>query len=935
MTVRLKDFWIPFLMILLVSECTSQVRRELKTVNGAGSGRYQEGAIVHITAAVPKTGWIFEKWSGGQGTIADVYEDSTHLVMPAKSLTVKAVYRDRWSCGIGDIDRIRRELRKTPTTDRNARSRRAALYRWWRFLWRQGTEMHSFDGIADRLVNFDDDSPEGREAIDRGFASLESLHAHPVFIPEITGVSEDRPAEPAPRTDWPLYHGTEGSQRGFSPDAGPSVGRLAWRFPKGYRWDARPVLDGGRVFIASPGTDVIGFCLDEKTGEVVWKARQYGIQMYGTQGAKYDPLVTDDRVILVTGSQQTSVFVMEKKTGEPVRAAGRASSRAPGLSPKDAAVYQSHGKNVVLMDCRTGNKTWSFQAGTFLSGDPVLSGNRIYAADVDGSVYCFGLKSSEPVWHTHIGAEICGTPGVGHARIYLGDKIGKLHALDSSQGNEIWSYQADDFEERAHRFFSGALEVRGRVYAGAASGCVYCLDAGTGSLVWKCSVGDWIRSRPLMLDGVLYVATLDGRLAAIQDCGDHGKKIWQVRLNEHGFTADLAGSRRGILASGRDLILYSVSPATGFIQWRHGILDGAWVNGQFHAADWTGGLQPSPVVADGIVYVGGADGFVNALDAETGIELWRFETTGSVSAAPAVAEGKVFFGEIDGFDEFFAVDRITGNPIWRSREYGTVWVSAAYSNHRLFFGDTDGIMYAVDPDSGKCLWRYDTARDTPKENLPEGTPHRHGYPPGVYSNPASDGTTVYTGSWAGYYLALDQITGRLLWRTQTNDGNPEGGLPDSAAPVLWRDHLYVQKLGSVLAALRRTDGKIEWEWRAPPGFLQNGTVAAHDGRIFGSAVRAVTSLPYCARLYAFRDVAHGGEKIWEYRGGGGLTAPVVTKDKVIVGSSADVFITCIRPEDGKVLWRLYTGDQMLENVPALYGDKVYAHSKNGWLNAVR
>jgi outer membrane protein assembly factor BamB len=175
----------------------------------------------------------------------------------------------------------------------------------------------------------------------------------------------------------------------------------------------------------------------------------------------------------------------------------------------------------------------------------------------------------------------------------------------------------------------------------------------------------------------------------------------------------------------------------------------------------------------------------------------------------------------------------------------------------------------------------------------------------------------------------------MVWRTQTNDGNQEGGLPDSAAPVLWGNHVYVQKIGHILAALNRETGKIEWEWRAPLHFLQNGTVAAHDQKIFGSVTHRVTKLPYNATIYAFDDVTRGSQVLWKYKGGGGLTSPVITEGKLISGSSCDPFMVCLDPDDGSVIWRTFTGGEMLENVPAIYGNKVYAHFNNGWLLAIQ
>ena len=201
--------------------------------------------------------------------------------------------------------------------------------------------------------------------------------------------------------------------------------------------------------------------------------------------------------------------------------------------------------------------------------------------------------------------------------------------------------------------------------------------------------------------------------------------------------------------------------------------------------------------------------------------------------------------------------------------------------------------------------------------------------------PVADKDSFYTGSWSGYYFSWEQETGNLRWRTQTGYNERGGGLPDSAAPTLHKDHLYVQKNGHIIAAINKHSGKIDWEWQAPAGYLQNGTLAGMEDRIYGSVVNRVTHIPYISWLICFNDVENGSRELWRHRDGGGLTAPVVTDHQLIFGSSTGMFLTSLDPLTGELLWRVYTGGEMTENVPAIYGKMVYSVSKNGWLNAVK
>jgi outer membrane protein assembly factor BamB len=61
---------------------------------------------------------------------------------------------------------------------------------------------------------------------------------------------------------------------------------------------------------------------------------------------------------------------------------------------------------------------------------------------------------------------------------------------------------------------------------------------------------------------------------------------------------------------------------------------------------WTtvvGGVDSSPVVAKGVVYVGSDDGNIYALDASTGVYLWVRDMSG-VDSSPVVAKGVVYVG---------------------------------------------------------------------------------------------------------------------------------------------------------------------------------------------------------------------------------------------------------------------------------------------------
>ncbi|MGK7395513.1 MAG: InlB B-repeat-containing protein [Candidatus Cyclobacteriaceae bacterium M3_2C_046] len=66
----------------------------LTVVNGSGSGDYQEGAQVNITADPASAGKSFDVWIGDSNYLADVDESSTTVTMPAQDIQLEATYKD-------------------------------------------------------------------------------------------------------------------------------------------------------------------------------------------------------------------------------------------------------------------------------------------------------------------------------------------------------------------------------------------------------------------------------------------------------------------------------------------------------------------------------------------------------------------------------------------------------------------------------------------------------------------------------------------------------------------------------------------------------------------------------------------------------------------------------------------------------------------------
>lgn len=226
---------------------------------------------------------------------------------------------------------------------------------------------------------------------------------------------------------------------------------------------------------------------------------------------------------------------------------------------------------------------------------------------------------------------------------------------------------------------------------------------------------------------------------------------------------------------------------------------------QFQTGDSDGGLQATPIVRDGILYLSTSHNHIFAINGATGEQVWRYTyplpksfTTfyGAWNRGVAVSDDTVFIGTID--NHMVAVDRKTGREVWNvnvedANQCGcNITAAPLLVKDKVIAGVTGGdsahrgYISAFDTKTGRLAWRFWTipAPGEPGNDTWSGDSWKYGggsswmtgsYDPEpnlVYwsiGNPAADfygdsrkGRNLYTDS----VVALDASTGKLKWYHQ-------------------------------------------------------------------------------------------------------------------------------------------------------------------------
>lgn len=303
-------------------------------------------------------------------------------------------------------------------------------------------------------------------------------------------------------------------------------------------------------------------------------------------------------------------------------------------------------------------------------------------------------------WSTRIPGEGSSSPIVSGDAVYLTSALDSgsrrlLHCLDRRTGALRWSLETrDENPERASALTGHAAATPAadgsRVVAVFGNAGVVCADP-DGRPLWRRRFGEFdselgLASSPILHDGkAILVCDHDGDRAKSFDSFlvaldlRTGEPVWKaVRpgLFRSWSTPILASGR--LIVSGQDEVR-AYDPSTGRLLWTVGGMSG-WVT-------------PSPVGADGLVIaVSGKDGPTVAMRADGSI-VWREERGGPYVCSPVVYEGLLYVGDESG--RLVCREAGSGAVVYRDRLRGKFTSSPVAGDGKLYFTNEEGTTFVL------------------------------------------------------------------------------------------------------------------------------------------------------------------------------------------------------------------------------------------------
>jgi outer membrane protein assembly factor BamB len=278
------------------------------------------------------------------------------------------------------------------------------------------------------------------------------------------------------------------------------------------------------------------------------------------------------------------------------------------------------------------------------------------------------------------------------------------------------------------------------------------------------------------------------------------------------------------------------------------------------------------------VFVSTGFGFVAALNAKNGREIWRRSATVPFRAAPVVNGGRVFVATQE--NQLMALAEDDGRVLWDHRgiaeSAGILGSnSVAVSGDLVVVPYTSGELFALNVRNGRPVWSDTLARSgglTPLAALAD-----------ISGRPVIDRGLVFANSHAGRLVAIDMRTGERAWTIDV------GG---TQRPWVAGDYVYVITDDAQVMCVRRTDGRIRWihkldAYRDPKG--RRGAIAWSGPVLVSDRLVAVSSEGYAVSMSPYTGEVLGQIDIPDKA----FIAPIVANNTVYVLTD-DARLTALR-----------------------------------------
>lgn len=339
---------------------------------------------------------------------------------------------------------------------------------------------------------------------------------------------------------------------------------------------------------------------------------------------------------------------------------------------------------------------------------------------------------------------------------------------------------------------------------------------------------------------------------------------------------------------------------------------------------------------------------------------WLATGLGGGDSAPSIAEGRVFCMSIRGDEEVvWALSEADGNEIW-VRSLGRALqqqmpqskegpgCTPTVDDDRLYVLGMGGTLACLRVIDGEILWQRSLPQDL------GGVAPMWSY----RESPLVDGSKLICtpGGVEATIVALDKMTGQLIWKASPPASGPSASEQEADAPQQGRrrsgfgprsgaaysspiaieyagKRQYVQFTAQALIGVNATDGTWLWDYPKPanPMGINCTTPLFHDGIVFASSAYGAGG--GAVKLSANPDGSIEASEVYFTKRMQNHHGGIILLDGCLYGANGGNSggnLVCIDFHTGEVLWDERRGEQRVPKGSIAYADgRLYYRTEEG------
>lgn len=356
------------------------------------------------------------------------------------------------------------------------------------------------------------------------------------------------------------------------------------------------------------------------------------------------PVIADNKVYVGTGFDQSledcAVHALDLQTGRTLWRTPVDSSIQHSLAVWDDNILAVSQAAMLYCLDRDGRQRWAAslaheESNRWELSFPVTDGRTVYAGRCNG-FGAYNLEDGKPIWKQEGGRDwwpsVYSGPSLGTGLVYQGGAF--VRALEPDTGKVVWDLPKTVVSTVAVVPAVVEQDAKGdRLYVFQNGKTLLCLEGRTGDVVWQAHRGE--------VSGDEDVVPL-GNETGTPAVGERVVCVGGAEVKWPG-------------QAGRTAAMHGLDKQTGRLLWRFPVETGVVSSVPYQRGEAT--ITSSPVIVGDIVYFGANDGYLYALEVNTGALVWRYHLGVPIASTVAVSGNMLTVAAWDGTVYAFTVEQ--------------------------------------------------------------------------------------------------------------------------------------------------------------------------------------------------------------------------------------------------------------------------------------